>query len=148
MAKKRRVEGDIVAIPLEGGYWGFGRVLRDPLCAFYGLRVEEIPPIEQVVEKEILFKIWVMNHVFKDQRWESIGNIPLDDSLLEEPYFAKVDRYTGETFKYHVDKEIPATKDELYGLERAAVWEPEHVEERLNDHFAGRENVWVERFKI
>ena len=40
-----------------------------------------------------------------------------------------------------------AIAEECVGLERAAVWEPEHVEDRLRDHFAGRSNRWVESLK-
>jgi len=34
------------------------------------------------------------------------------------------------------------------GLERAAVWGPSHVEDRLRDHYAGRKNKWVESLRI
>lgn len=43
---------------------------------------------------------------------------------------------------------IRATKEECSGLERSAVWEPEHVEDRLIDHFENRPNKWVESLKI
>ena len=39
--------------------------------------------------------------------------------------------------------ETPATYDEVVDLECAAVWDPEHVESRLDDHYAGVENLWV-----
>lgn len=41
-----------------------------------------------------------------------------------------------------------ATKMACEGLERAAVWEPEHVEERLRDLYVGKPNIWVEQLKI
>jgi hypothetical protein len=28
------------------------------------------------------------------------------------------------------------------------VWEPEHVEERIRDHYAGRANRWAESLRI
>jgi hypothetical protein len=42
----------------------------------------------------------------------------------------------------------PAKKVDCIGLERAAVWEAGHVEERIVDHFAGRTNKWVEDMRI
>lgn len=32
-------------------------------------------------------------------------------------------------------------------LEREAVWNPEHVESRLDDYYFGRPNKWVESLK-
>lgn len=44
--------------------------------------------------------------------------------------------------------EEPASRQELEGLEVAAVWDPEHVEDRLRDHFSGRPNKWVESIRL
>lgn len=104
--------------------------------------------MDEIVNRPVLFRIWVMNHAFWNDRWEVVGSAPVETSLLEEPKFAKVDQISGATSIYYIDKEIPASKEEFKGLERAAVWEPEHVESRLDDHFANRPNIWVERFKI
>ena len=41
-----------------------------------------------------------------------------------------------------------ASKEECIGLERAAVWEAEHVEDRLRDFYSGVQNKWVEQLKI
>lgn len=38
--------------------------------------------------------------------------------------------------------EDPATRAQCAGLERTAVWDPEHLEDRLRDHRAGRPNRW------
>ena len=40
------------------------------------------------------------------------------------------------------------TRDEAKGLERAAVWEAEHIESRLRDYYEGKENTWVNQLKI
>ena len=53
-------EGDVVAIPLEKGRYGFGRVLRDPFMAFYDLELPQIPDIEQVVSAPVAFTICLM----------------------------------------------------------------------------------------
>ncbi len=34
------------------------------------------------------------------------------------------------------------------GLERVVAWSPERVEVRLLDHYNGRENEWIEAYKI
>lgn len=40
---------------------------------------------------------------------------------------------------------IPATKEQIQGLECAAVWEAEHVESRIIDYYEGRPNKWVKQ---
>jgi hypothetical protein len=42
----------------------------------------------------------------------------------------------------------PVSIDKCRGLERSAIWEPEHVEERLSDHYAGKVNRWAESLKL
>lgn len=33
-------------------------------------------------------------------------------------------------------------------LDRAVVWEPELVEERVNDYYVGKENRWVKDLRL
>ena len=42
----------------------------------------------------------------------------------------------------------PATREQCLGLERAAVWEPENIESRLADHYAGRPNAWADSLRL
>ena len=44
--------------------------------------------------------------------------------------------------------ERAASPEECVGLERAVVWEPEHVEARLLDTFLGRTNRDAERYRV
>lgn len=55
MGRQRRREGDVIAIDLEDGTYGFGRVLANPLYAFYGLSSERIEPIETIIEQPVIF---------------------------------------------------------------------------------------------
>ena len=57
------------------------------------------------------------------------------------------DVITKEFSIYHQGNILPATYEEIKNLECAAVWEPEHVEDRLRDYFSGVPNVWVEDLK-
>lgn len=44
--------------------------------------------------------------------------------------------------------ERQATIDECEGLESQAVWDPEHVDERIMAHYQGRPSVFVESLKL
>jgi hypothetical protein len=129
--KVRRRPGDVVAIPLGDGHYGFARVLKD-VMAFYHVKSDSILPIAEIVSRPILFKIWVMDHAVTSGRWP----VKWDD-IAKKLYIT-----------YDGSQEIPATRSECEGLERAAVWEPEHVESRLRDHFAGRKNIWVDSLRL
>lgn len=149
LKKQKRNEGDIVEIDLGDGTRSYGRVLPSPLMAFYNLRAKDTLTLDAIVRAPILFKVDVMNYAIKDRIWPVIGHMPLTPELKESPRFFKKDPINGKlsiTITGGGD-EVPATAEECRGLECAAVWEPEHIVGRLKDHFAGRPNVWVERFR-
>ena len=149
LKKVKRVVGDVVRIRLPDGKFAFGRVLDEPLFAFYDLYGPAEGDAIQVVSKPVLFKIWVMNHAVASGRWKIIGNLPLEGHLREPVRFFKQDALNPREISIHCDgKDSPATTDECRGLERAAVWEPEHVEERLQDHLSGKSNIWVESLRL
>lgn len=82
-------------------------------------------------------------------RWRKLSKIDLPPELLApEPKFIQ-DILDPSKFELYVGGEIrPATRSECEGLERCAVWEPEHVEQRLADHLAGVANISVEQLRI
>ena len=149
MAKKKipLQVGDIVQINLENGLYCFGRVLNEPLMAFYDLKSEPLPDVGEIVLSPVLFKILVMNYAVTSGRWIIVGNWPLDSELMIAPKFFNQDAINKEFCIYHKDKETLATREECEGLERAAVWDPSHVEDRLRDYYAGIPNQWVESLK-
>lgn len=145
--KNPLVVGDVIKINLKNGLYCFGQVLNEPLMVFYEIQSTTIPKIGDIVSSPVLFKICVMNYAVTSGRWEVIGNSPLDSKLMTEPKFFNQDAISKEFCIYFKDKEIPATREECEGLERAAVWDPSHVEDRLRDYYAGVPNQWVESLK-
>lgn len=156
MSKKvRRKLGQFVQIDLGDGFVAVGRVLAEPVMAFYGepFRQGQKWNLEELDKVPVAFKIPVMNHAVTSGRWPVIGTAPLSEDLKQVPAFFRQDAVTGELFVYQEIPELapsyerPATFDECRTLERAAVWEPSHVEDRLRDYFAGRPNHWHEGLK-
>jgi hypothetical protein len=145
---KRIKEGDVVSVKLANGKFSFGRVLKNPLMAFYDL-VSDVPTDAAVViESPVAFKTWVVNKAMRSGRWPVIGHYPLSDELLKPVTFAKRDPISKAISTYVDGKETRASIDECKGLESAAVWSAEHVEDRLQDYFEGRPNKWVESMRI
>ena len=149
MKKKiKRTVGDVVKISLGGDLFCFGHVLEEPLVAFYDLKTDRIPSLEEILQLPVLFKVWVMNHAIASGTWEVIGHRELSDSLKQPAIFFKQDPISKRVCLYVNSKEIPASREQCEGLERAAVWNPEHVEDRLRDHYLGVPNQWVESLKL
>ncbi|GAA5006624.1 hypothetical protein GCM10023206_12330 [Acinetobacter puyangensis] len=151
--KRRRVKvGDIFGIDLGDSKYCYCIVLDSPLVGFYDLQVNDLKQdVKFITSHKILFKVWLMKYAFKSEKWHFIGNIELSEELNKRVYFFKQDQFDYSISIYYSEGnesiEIPATYDDVKGLERAAVWDPEHVEDRLRDHFNGVPNVWVEQLK-
>ncbi|NUM55672.1 MAG: immunity 26/phosphotriesterase HocA family protein [Candidatus Hydrogenedentes bacterium] len=142
--KQKIVPGDVFEVDLKDGSYAYGRVLRN-VFGFYDLRASTCPPVEEIVAHPMIFKIWVMDYAIERRLWRIIGHVPLSQELTVTPRFFKKDPITGRlTITVDGSQEIPATYDECKELECAAVWDPEHVEDRLRDHFEGRKNVWYQ----
>jgi hypothetical protein len=142
--------GDILRINLGNGIFGYGRVLLDPLMAFYDIKTEEnkIPTIDDIVRSPILFRVWVMRSAIKSDNWEILGNIPVDTSLSIQPDFFKQDPISKKFYIYRDAKDILVSREACIGLERAAVWEAAHVENRLRNYFMGVPDPMTERLKL
>ena len=83
--------GDILSIELGDGEWSYGRVLKQPLIAFYDLRSNRISNVEEIIGSNVLFTIWVMNDAMASGRWPVIGSLPLEESLKQPVKFYKQD---------------------------------------------------------
>lgn len=150
--KQKRTVGDVVSIPLETGRYAFGHVLDEPLIAFFDYQSEESDPpgiLESLRHQAVAFTVWVMNHAIERGRWKVIGSMDPSSTLDGKQQFFKQDAISG---KLSVTTDggdvIPATREQCESLERAAVWEPSHIEDRLVDHFESRPNKWVESLRL
>lgn len=152
--KKKRIKrnlGDIVSIQIENNTYCFARVLHSAIFAFYDLKSEtENIGLETIISSDILFKVPVMDYALKNELWKIIGFLPLENDLQKSINFFRQDDISNKLYIYNslstVEKK--ATKDECQGLECAAVWDPEHVEGRLRDHYANVPNKWTESLQI
>ena len=148
--RQRWVTGAVVKVALGEGVCGFGQLLKFPEYAFFDLRALDDVQATDVVSRPVLFRIWVMKSAHSTGRWPKIGVAKVSDALSRTVY-----RFNQDPID---PTKIRLTKDgtdgplvsvaECHGLERAAVWDAQHVEDRLRDQFAGRPNKWAESMKI
>src|SRR5690606_29009893 len=144
--------GAIFKLDLEGGYHTYGRILGKSNYAFYNKRTkDEVKDMREIIDSPILFIVAVYNSAITKGRWEKVGKMPLEDHLKTLPFKFIQDQIEPDKFRLYnpnTGEMTPTTKDQCEGLEAAAVWEAEHVEERIRDYFAGRPNKWVLMLQI
>jgi hypothetical protein len=137
-----------VAVPLSGGRYAFAWILPSPLVAFFDYQSPALLGAQEVVGKPIAFRIWAKHDPVRDGEWMVIGNVAVPEPLLVPPVFFKQDALKGTLSTTHDGSdEVPATLEQVRGLECAAVWEKKHIVDRLEDHLAGRSNRWVESMR-
>ena len=124
---------------MKDEHFAFGRVLPDTWAFYdYVIGKEDDVDLKEIILKPIAFKIWVAEFSLKKKVWEVIGNIPLSDDLKRKIYFYKQDPINNRVWKTITgEEELPVTVNECLEFEVAAVWDPEHVAERLNYLFSG-----------
>lgn len=152
----KREPGQIARIELGQGTFSYAQILREPLIAFFDALYDsnEKPSVEEITSSPVAFTLMVMNHAITQGRWPVIGRTDIPPERQAPPSFCKQDAITGRLSIYQEVPELaphyerPAKIGECLNLEAAAVWEPEHVEDRLRDHFAGRPNKWVEQLRL
>ena len=154
MKRQKRTVGAFVKIDLENGFYSIARILENANYAFYDILLpkdEKDYDLNDISKKPILFILAVYDHAITKGRWSKKGKLPLEENLQilpnkfiqDEFNLAKFELYNSDTGEIS-----PASRIECLGLECAAVWEPEHVESRIQDYYNGEPNVWVEQLKI
>ncbi len=148
--RQQRTVGSIVKIPLERGYHSYARILKSPYFAFYDLRAKEnLSDLDLIVSSPVLFITSVSHYSVTSGLWIKVGKLPLEKKLLKIPPQFIQDSIQTNQFEivYDDGRKKKATAEECAGLERLAVWTPESIQERLIDHYAGRQNFWAKPTK-
>lgn len=140
--RQQRTVGAIVEIPFESGKKSYARILGEASFAFYDyVNTGENVVLTDIIARPILFIVAVYNDAVTRGGWQKIGRIPLEPALETLPLQFIQDGLDENIFRIYDNGIIrPASRAECVGLERAAVWEPRHVEQRLSDYYNGRPN--------
>ena len=147
MSSPQRTVGAVLEIDLHDGHFAYGRILGGADYGVYNLySPQQLTDIKQIIQRPMLFIVAVYNSAVNSSRWIKIGKASLPPALQELPFKFIQDALHPDRFELYnsITGEItPTLKAACKGLERCAVWSPEHVEERIRDHHAGRLNKYV-----
>jgi hypothetical protein len=140
--------------------WTTGAVARVPLgdqhtyawmlakkfeWAFLDARSDADLPVAEVVNRPVLFRLWVMRSAYSSGRWLKVGTAVPPEELMR-PVDSFMFDMISKQFAITTDggaSRRPASAAECSPLECGAVWSAEHVEDRLRDHYAGVPNKWL-----
>lgn len=154
MEKKKRFReriGMVFRVPLrENNQYAYGQVATEVDNIFFDHVDTEgqWTPVEQILQKPVIFYVTVDQYVLKQELWEVLGVWPVDpqNTVFPDPFV-----WDDIAKKYFIMKsgvgDIPATIEDIQDRELLSSWGEWHVEDRLRDHFAGRPNYFVEEAK-
>lgn len=149
VTRKRFIQGRFVRILLPDGSYGYGRLRELPIVSFYGFHTEDpVSGLEEIASNPILFTVGVHKSVL--DRWDVIGIMPLEEQMQRPflQFWQDINNYRNCRIFDVEGNERTATPDECEGLERWAVWEAGHIEERVLDTLMGRPSKWTEQMKV
>lgn len=151
--RQRWKAGAIVEIPLGNECWAYGQLGEEYFVAVFEGCFSARPSVEKLIQLPILFKSFIYRDVVSRGYWPKVGQAEPRKDVLQEDYRFKQDMITGALSLYHSDfslqgYEKPALLSECCGLERVAVWEASHVEDRIIATRDGKLCKWVESLAI
>lgn len=129
--KQRWKVGDVFQIDLPDGRYAYGRVYRDSAVGIYRA-ITDAPGQPPIGSNDFLFNVGMYEDVLDDGKVKIIGSdpFPSEDAAWPPPTFIK-DAISGEYSVYHKGVISKSTKKRSAGLEEAAVWEYEHIVNRI-----------------
>jgi hypothetical protein len=151
MVRQQRTPGAILEIELGNGHFSYAQILKTGLVFFDFYSTERVFDLNMLNKRRPLFFLSVYRDVITQGRWKKIGKLPIKEEYGLVPMEFIQDIHDPSKFRLYnpnTGKMLPATRAQCEGLECAAVWEAEHVESRIIDHYNGAPNIWVDLLKI
>jgi hypothetical protein len=148
MPTHRRLVGAVHALNIVSSYV-FCIALPEADFVFFDHRSSTPEAPRDLLKLPQLFRVSVHKSAWNKGRWLRVGVLEVPEDLLQPvPRFMR-DALKTDQYSIYLNGNVrPASRNECLGLERASVWEPEHVESRLSDHYAGKPNVWVQQLAL
>lgn len=134
----KRIVGNVGAFLLPNGMYAFGRIFKDADVGFYkhfGINENDLPP-----DDDYAFIVGTHKDVIKIMKLVERRKIK-DSKDVEPPAKCIVDPITGKCEIYVNGKIMQSNYNECKDLEICAVWELNHIIDRLMGN-----NKWQEGF--
>ena len=145
--RQKIIVGAILEIPIDGKYYVYAQILSKGQYAFFDYpSTTPLADFTVLNNVPILFSICVYNYVVNDGIWLKVGKLPIRKDLEILPNQFIYDKFTKKFSLYitQTGEILPATKDDVRGLERCAVWAENHVIDRIRDHYNNVPCIWMQ----
>lgn len=140
--------GALFRIPI-GEDFGYGMMLSEfPYMAFYGKDFDFVESDNAL--RDPLFVAMVIKGAFSTGRWGMPIRVLPASAIPRIPLFFRqsvTNKRDCTIVDHEARRTVKATPQECIGLEREAVWSPEHIEARFEDYYADRPNIYAESLK-
>ena len=151
MGKQRITKGAILEIAVGNKYY-YAQILHCKNYVFFDyVSSTHLKDLAVLLDKPALFYVGVYDDIVIDGYWVKIGNLPIRSEFqtvpmqfIQHPH----EKIEFELYNPNTGEIVNAKKEDCIGLECCAVWDKEHVEQRLEDYYNGVPNKWVEDMKI
>lgn len=151
MVKQRITKGSIIEVAVNGRYY-YAQILHCKNYVFFDyVSNEHLVNLEVLLDKLPLFFIGVYDDIITNGDWLIVGRLPIrkEFEIVPNQYIQHIgEKIEFEIYNPNTGKIVAATREQCLGLECCAVWDKEHVEERLENYYSGTVNKWVEDMKI
>jgi len=145
--------GNVIKIKLNEDNSGLARVIGGSFLEFYDVLLSDAQSnfdCASITQHNVTFTLSVHKSWTKNSGWQLIGS---NTNAIPNPprqFMQGIGNPNDIKIVDPTDGIYPATRQqvELEGLERVAVWEDSHIEDRLRDHFSGKPNVWMDQLKL
>lgn len=148
MIRQRITPGAILEINVCGMYYCYAQIMNNKESyAFFDLKSKiRLTDLTILQRSQILFIIGVYDNVVTQGQWLKVGKLPIREELHVLPkefIYHKFDKLQFELYDPNTGEIRPSTKEECRGLERCAVWDKHHIEDRLRDYYNGVPCIWL-----
>lgn len=148
MSKRQKITiGSILEIYVNEEYYVYAQILGKAGYAFFDYKTtDKLKDLKILLGRPILSITSVYDDVITQGYWLKVGAIEVREDLQVQPMqFIQdaLDQDSFELYNPNTSEILPAIKEEIKGLERAAVWEASHIEDRIRDHYNGESCIWL-----
>jgi hypothetical protein len=151
MPPRKSLDGNLLRIQFGPTQFGFGRIIssRDGFFEFYDAQSSspDTVPSEPLRALPVLFTVCLHKSWTQRAGWDVIGRDQEALPAIPPQFMQGPEPGANIRIVAHDGTVRGGSCDEVLalGIERLAVWEDDHVEDRLRDHFAGRPCVWTQQ---
>lgn len=144
----RYKNGTILELDIFGLYFCYAQILPYGNTAFFDFRSEKHISDFSILDKApILFIINIYPYIVSKGLWKRVGYLNLRENFKEDIKYYIYDEIHNkyEEYSSKTGEIKPSSLDKCKNLECCAVWDKNHVEDRIRDYYSGKTCIWLKQ---